>query len=266
MAPFDPIASDPPVTQDPEPAPIRDTAGRFRPGCSGNPKGKPPGARNRATLWRESVEGDEPFRAARIVIDRALKGDVVAARFLCDRLEPRPRTRPLPVELDPAAPIAESFEAVFAAFAAGTISPEEAFAAGRVLDRMRAERAAAAEQRAAADDSARAARLAALEADNRALRAELAALQRPAAVAPAAPLNSSCIAPPPAAASHPAPAACRAPAAGLYSACMTVPSAAPPVAALPVRRRPRARPDAAAPPPPRIPVPDRCGGAAAAAA
>src|SRR5216684_948505 len=79
-------------------APIRDTNGRFVPGRSGNPAGKKPGTRNRATVLREALADGEDIAAARIVIDKALAGDAVAARFIVDRLSPRPRGRQ--VELD----------------------------------------------------------------------------------------------------------------------------------------------------------------------
>ena len=70
---------------------VRDANGRFVPGQSGNPAGKKSGTRNRATLLAEALRDGEGEAAARIVIDKALAGDAVAARFLLDRLTPRPR-------------------------------------------------------------------------------------------------------------------------------------------------------------------------------
>jgi hypothetical protein len=72
---------------------IRDANGRFVPGRSGNPAGKKPGTRNRATVLRAALSDGEDKAAARIVIDKALAGDAVAARFIVDRLTPRPRGR-----------------------------------------------------------------------------------------------------------------------------------------------------------------------------
>src|SRR5258708_39540754 len=69
----------------------RDANGRFVPGQSGNPAGKKPGTRNRATVLREALADGEDVAAARIVIVKALAGNAVAARFIIDRLEPRPR-------------------------------------------------------------------------------------------------------------------------------------------------------------------------------
>src|SRR6185312_4159006 len=69
-----------------EQMPTRDADGRFVPGQSGNPAGKKPGTRNRATVLREALADGEETAAARIVIDRALAGDAVAARFIVERL------------------------------------------------------------------------------------------------------------------------------------------------------------------------------------
>src|SRR6266851_5456982 len=65
---------------------MRDANGRFLPGQSGNPAGKKPGTRNRATVLREALAEGEDIAAARIVIDKALAGDAVAARFVVGRL------------------------------------------------------------------------------------------------------------------------------------------------------------------------------------
>src|ERR1700757_2048885 len=80
--------------------PLRDANGRFVPGRSGNPCGKKPGTRNRATVLREALEEGEDIAAARIVIDKALAGDQVAARFVVGRLMPRPRPRPRDREIE----------------------------------------------------------------------------------------------------------------------------------------------------------------------
>jgi hypothetical protein len=52
----------------------RDGNGRFAPGCSGNPKGKAPGTRNRATVLRALMRDGEEDAVGRVLIDRALGG------------------------------------------------------------------------------------------------------------------------------------------------------------------------------------------------
>ena len=60
----------------------RDESGRFLPGQSGNPAGKRPGTKNRATLMAEG----EAEALLRLVVEKALAGDGVAARFLLGRI------------------------------------------------------------------------------------------------------------------------------------------------------------------------------------
>ena len=75
---------------------------------------------------------------ARIVIDKALKGDAVAARFCVDRLSPRPRGRAitldLPEGLSPGGMVVAAFNAALRAMAAGEITPEEAVTVARFLE------------------------------------------------------------------------------------------------------------------------------------
>jgi hypothetical protein len=127
----------------------RDANGRFLPGQSGNPAGKKPGTRNRATVLRAALADGEDTAAARIVIDKALAGDAVAARFIVDRLTPRPRGREIALALPDGATAADVLRcsnATIAAMAAGEITPDEALTVTRVLDgRLRALKAAARE-------------------------------------------------------------------------------------------------------------------------
>jgi hypothetical protein len=124
----------------------RDADGRFLPGCSGNPDGKRPGTRNRATLLREVMREGDDRTMARLVVDRAVGGDAVAARFCLARLEPKPRGRPIGLDLPEGAASAEAVEAAFdsalARLAAGEITPAEAVEISRFLEsRIRALRA-----------------------------------------------------------------------------------------------------------------------------
>src|SRR5215469_632989 len=116
----------------------RDKKGRFRPGCSGNPVGKKPGTRNRLTILKEALRDGEDTRVARIVIDKALAGDVIAARFLLERLEPKPRGRAIHLEIpegeSPAGEVVATFNAALRAMAAGEITPEEALSVARFLE------------------------------------------------------------------------------------------------------------------------------------
>ena len=128
-------------------AAARDASGRFLPGQSGNPAGKRPGTRNRATLIREALRGDEEMALARAVIDKATAGDTVSARFLLGLLCPRPlpRGRAIALELPEGARAGDTvaaFNATLLAMAAGEITPDEALTITRVFDgRLQALRA-----------------------------------------------------------------------------------------------------------------------------
>src|SRR5215207_6317623 len=70
---------------------------RWAPGQSGNPKGRPKGSRNRASLLLEHlIEGEAVVRA---LLAAAKGGDVPAARALLDRLVPPRKERPVKVGL-----------------------------------------------------------------------------------------------------------------------------------------------------------------------
>jgi hypothetical protein len=131
-------------------SPTRDASGRFLPGRSGNPAGKKPGTRNRATALRAALAEGDDLAAARVVIDKALAGDAVAARFIVGRLFPCPRGREIRLDLpegEKAADVLAASNATIAAMAAGEITPDEALTVTRVLDgRLRALKAAAREK------------------------------------------------------------------------------------------------------------------------
>jgi hypothetical protein len=66
---------------------------RFRKGQSGNPSGRPRGARNKATLAVEALLDGEAEALTRKAIERALEGDTTALRLCLDRLLPPRKDR-----------------------------------------------------------------------------------------------------------------------------------------------------------------------------
>ena len=66
---------------------------RWAPGQSGNPKGRPAGSRNRASLLLEHLIEGEGQAVVQALLAAAKGGDVPAARALLDRLVP-PRMLP----------------------------------------------------------------------------------------------------------------------------------------------------------------------------
>jgi len=67
--------------------------GRFEPGRSGNPAGRPKGARGHATLVAEAILEEKVQSVIDNLIDRALAGSIPATRLALDRVSLSPRDR-----------------------------------------------------------------------------------------------------------------------------------------------------------------------------
>jgi hypothetical protein len=105
----------------------RDAPG-FKPGQSGNPRGRPKGARNKLTILAEKLLADEAEEVARSVLDAAKGGDMTAARLVLERIVPVRKGRPITLEMPPiqtAQDAAKAFSSVIAAVAAGELTPDE---------------------------------------------------------------------------------------------------------------------------------------------
>jgi hypothetical protein len=92
---------------------------------------------NRATILAGALADHEGHTIARVVIDKALNGDAVAARFLIGHLTPRPRGRAVTLAVPKGARAGDTvaaFNATLRAMAAGEITPDEALTITRVLD------------------------------------------------------------------------------------------------------------------------------------
>lgn len=106
----------------------RTPSGRFKPGASGNPAGKPRGAQNVTTRVATALLAGEAEALARKVIDLALAGDVVALRVCIERLIPVARERSIEVEmptLTTASDLPAAVSRLLALVAAGEITPTE---------------------------------------------------------------------------------------------------------------------------------------------
>ena len=71
----------------------------FERGKSGNPKGRPKGSRNQATLLAEQLLDGEAEALVRKLINSALEGDTGALRMCLDRLVAPKRERRIAFEL-----------------------------------------------------------------------------------------------------------------------------------------------------------------------
>jgi Family of unknown function (DUF5681) len=106
----------------------RQRGGFFQKGASGNPKGRPAGSRNRATLAAEAMLDGKAEEITQKVIVMALEGDSVAIRLCMERLLPVRRERPISAvipELRAASSASAKLEAIIEAVAAGRLLPSE---------------------------------------------------------------------------------------------------------------------------------------------
>ena len=104
-------------------------ATRFQPGQSGNPAGKPKGARNRTTLAIEALIDGAAEDIANKAIELAKAGDSVLISALLDRAAPPRRDRHIAFELPPMEKAANAVNvaaAIAQAVAAGELTPSEA--------------------------------------------------------------------------------------------------------------------------------------------
>ena len=109
----------------------------FKPGQSGNPAGKKPGTRNRATRALEELLEGQGEALTQKAIDMALAGDTVALKLCIDRIHPARKDRPVAFPLPPitsARDAADIAAAVAEAVAAGHITPSEAAEIGKVIE------------------------------------------------------------------------------------------------------------------------------------
>lgn len=107
----------------------RDDAGRWRPGKTGNPRGRPP-----ASAWVTKARANLRANVAPIIEamqQRALAGDTAAARLLLERALPVLKAEGDAVRLPtPAGTLADQARGIMTQAAAGQLTPD---AAGELL-------------------------------------------------------------------------------------------------------------------------------------
>lgn len=125
---------------EPENTGAKQARGRFKPGVSGNPRGKPPGTRHRVTQLVEGLIADKAEALTQRALESALAGDPALLKGLLDRLAPPRRERPVAVDLPPltspaAAPAIAA--ALLAKTASGELTPGEAAGLAGLLESYR---------------------------------------------------------------------------------------------------------------------------------
>ena len=104
-------------------------AGRWKPGQSGNPAGKPKGARHKATQAVETLLEGQAEALTQKAIEKALEGDGVALRLCLERIAPARKDAAVCFDLPAIATAADTVtasSALLEAVAAGNVTPDEA--------------------------------------------------------------------------------------------------------------------------------------------
>jgi len=112
----------------------------FRPGQSGNPAGRPKGARNRATLAAEALLEGEAEALTRKAIELALAGDPLALRLCLERIVPPRKERPIALPLPAitsSSDVPDAIATVLAAVAEGSVTLGEACTMMALIDAQR---------------------------------------------------------------------------------------------------------------------------------
>jgi hypothetical protein len=134
--------------------PPRDT--RFKPGQSGNPKGRPTGSRPKALATLDALAEGEANEIALAMIAKAKEGDTTAGKLILERAWPVRKGRGITFELPDVSNVDDlptAIAAITRQVADGDISPEEGATVVTLLEA----------QRKAIETNEFAARLAALE-------------------------------------------------------------------------------------------------------
>jgi hypothetical protein len=111
--------------------------GRFQKGRSGNPAGRPPGARNKTTLAMEALLDGEAEAIVRKAIEKAKGGDTTALRMCLERIVPVRRERPVGFSFPPIKTAADAVAAtgsLVAAVSSGDITPSEAAELSKLIE------------------------------------------------------------------------------------------------------------------------------------
>lgn len=118
----------------------RDAGRPFRPGESGNPRGRPPGARNRVSALAQRLMDGDAEAVILALLQAAKGGDVGAIKLVLERVAPLPRNRPVHFvvpAINSPADLGAAMSAVLQAAATGELAPDEAVSIANLIEARR---------------------------------------------------------------------------------------------------------------------------------
>uniref|UniRef100_I2PZY3 DUF5681 domain-containing protein n=1 Tax=Desulfovibrio sp. U5L TaxID=596152 RepID=I2PZY3_9BACT len=128
------------MTDTPLPKQQKQRGRPFKPGESGNPKGRTPGTRCKATMAAQALLDGEAETLTRKAVELALEGDLVALRLCMERIVPPRKDSPVKVNfpvLRTASDLPKAMSVILAAVSAGEVTPSEAQALGGLVEAFR---------------------------------------------------------------------------------------------------------------------------------
>ena len=112
----------------------------FQKGRSGNPAGRKPGSRNRATVAAEALLEGEAHALTRKAIELALEGDTTALKLCLERIVPQRRSRTVAFDtprIDRVEDLARAIGSIFQEVAGGRLRLDEGAALVGMLESKR---------------------------------------------------------------------------------------------------------------------------------
>lgn len=112
----------------------------FKPGQSGNPKGRPQGSKHKATIAAQTLLDGEAQALTKKAVELAKAGNVLALRLCLERLIPIRKDQPIKLKLpkiEGVADIPKVLEAILKAVASGEITPGEGQSLAAMLEAYR---------------------------------------------------------------------------------------------------------------------------------
>ena len=113
--------------------------GKFRKGWSGNPRGRPKGIRNKATITAEVLFEGEIEGICRKAIEEAKRGNIQAIKLVLDRILPAKKEASIFIDLPTiktSPDILEAIHRVAQAVSHGELSPTEGDCLTRIIERQ----------------------------------------------------------------------------------------------------------------------------------
>ena len=113
---------------------------KFKPGQSGNPRGRPKGALNKTTMLAKALLDGQAEELVQALINKAIGGNVYALRLAIERLIPISRERAVSLPRSNATTsqqITDALQGILDAVGTGEITPGEAQKLSAILENKR---------------------------------------------------------------------------------------------------------------------------------